>query len=67
MGTDSYVGGIPTLPIYQYKYNEWLEKVESGIHQHQFILHNRHHTPAFESQTDSANSQHLIPSNLSSQ
>ena len=65
-----------------YKYNEWLEKVET-----EFILHNRHHIPAFESlvmkilvhgpysfhtkiepvETDSAISYHLNPNNLSSQ
>ena len=26
------IHSIPTIPIYHYKYNEWLEKVETGIH-----------------------------------
>ena len=33
------IHSIPTLPMCHYKYNEWLEKVEIGIHPPQLSLH----------------------------
>ena len=69
------IHSIPTLPMYNYAYNEWLEKVETGTHPPQPVTTPRllsqgwstFHTKIEPAETDSAISQHLNPSNLSSQ